>query len=244
MHALLYMLDEGDACSLFFLLGILAFVGAKMADTSPVVYQRGWRLAAGAFVAYGLYGGLTFHPPDAEAWLRVVVRGLLAAGLALGPAWAVLSVSAFAARSLQALFGPRSRASATPANRRRERDQRRLQDEALRRQAQQEADRRAEQLRQATAQAEANRRRTDARAAVELEYTRLCSRLGSSFTRDMLKAYFDTYMTDAYPPEVIDREAHEGLQAVLKPRLVIPVESRPAEESQSEVKPAQTDPFA
>jgi len=46
------------------------------------------------------------------------------------------------------------------------------------------------------------------------------------------------------PPEVIDRETHERLQAVLKPRLVIPVESRPVEESQSEVKSVQTDPFA
>jgi len=218
MDTLLYMLDEGDACSLLCLLGVLAFVGAKMADASPVVYQWGWRLAAGAFVGYGLYAGLTFRPLDAEAWLRVVVRGLLAAGLALGPSWVVLSVLVFAGRSLHALVGPRTGASATAANRRRERDQRRLQDEALRQHAQQEADRRAQQLQQAVAQAEASRRRTDARAAVELEYTRLCSRLGSIFTRDMLKAYFDTYMSDAYPPEDVERRGQE-LVATLQERL-------------------------
>ena len=90
MTTLLYMLDDGDFFPMLMLIGVLALIGGKMADAAPPVRPWGWRIAAGAFVAYSVRGGLAFHPKDAGDWLHIVLRGLLAAGLALTVSWVLL----------------------------------------------------------------------------------------------------------------------------------------------------------
>src|SRR5207249_3925444 len=60
----------------------------------------GLRLAAVAFVAFCIYGYLRLKPTDAQGLLWIAVRGLLAAGLALGVAWILLPIIAFASRSI------------------------------------------------------------------------------------------------------------------------------------------------
>lgn len=100
MDILLNILNEGDACSLLCLIAILALIGSKMVEAKPATRQWGWRLAAGSFVAYAVYCGVAMQPDDAGAWLHIVLRALLAGGLALGPSWICPSIVTFVAGAL------------------------------------------------------------------------------------------------------------------------------------------------
>jgi flagellar biosynthesis/type III secretory pathway M-ring protein FliF/YscJ len=95
MKTVLHLLTGGDLCSLGLLILILTFVGQKMAATSPWALRWGWRIAAGAFVAFCVWGSLFYRPTDAQTLAWIACRGLFAAGLALGPAWIVLAILGF-----------------------------------------------------------------------------------------------------------------------------------------------------
>jgi len=100
MDILLNILNEGDACSLLCLIAILAFIGSRMVEAKPATRQWGWRFAAGSFVGYALYTGVAMQPDDVGEWLRIVLRAVLAGGLALGPSWICLSIVTFVAGAL------------------------------------------------------------------------------------------------------------------------------------------------
>jgi hypothetical protein len=91
---LLHIVNDGNAVAVSWLIVILACVGSKMVESSIAARQWGWRSSAAAFVAYSIYGSVTFHPAEVEDWIHIVIRGLLAGGLTLGTSWIVLAVLA------------------------------------------------------------------------------------------------------------------------------------------------------
>jgi hypothetical protein len=94
---------------------------------------------------------------------------------------------------------------------RKERERKRLwEDENLRR-TKLEAEQRTCQLQQAQLQADAHRRRTDARAKAVLTYSRYASKLGGRFTQQNLDHFTATYMGDDQPPDAVERHGAELL---------------------------------
>ena len=202
MSTLLHMLDEGDFFPMLMLIGVLAYVGGKMADAAPPVRSWGWRTAAGAFVAYSIRGGLVFHPQDADDCLHIVLRGLLAAGLALTVSWVLLSVASFVLWHLLVLAQASSLRARLTARHRREAEQI-SNEQALR----QQADHYARERSEATQKAEACRRRDDARMRCLMLYDRHSTTLAERFPRERLQEYFDHYMSDSSSPEIVEERA-------------------------------------
>lgn len=201
---------HGDVCSLLCLIAILAFVGHKMLWHHQQLYLWGWRFATAAFLGYCIYAGFALRPSDAAAWLRVVLRALLAAGLTLAISWILSSVIQFAFTCIFAVPLARVRALANASRQRqREQQQQQFREEEERRRSTRERERNSNERQQAATGADTQRRRTDARASVELEYTRLAAQLGAAFTREMLTAYFNTYMSDQHSPEHVERRGRE-----------------------------------
>ena len=88
-------LNEGDACSLLFLILVLAAVGGAMVSGKPKLHLGGKRAAAAAFVLYSLYATQTMEPEYADDWIGIALRAVLAAGLALGAAWILFASGEF-----------------------------------------------------------------------------------------------------------------------------------------------------
>jgi hypothetical protein len=95
MDTFLKLINEPDIIWLLILIGLLAWIGAKMIASQPDLERWGARLAAGAFVSYALYGFHRFQPTTTEDLVGIVVRGLFAAGLVLGLSWIVLAGPGF-----------------------------------------------------------------------------------------------------------------------------------------------------
>ncbi len=216
MTTLLEMLDHGDARSLLFLIAILSLVGSKMTETSDSVQRWGWRLAAAAFLAYAVYAGIVQQPAAAEDWVGVILRGLLAGGLALGFSWIALSAVAFLLRCPIAFIQSRIRALKAAAVRRREEQQRWARDQAQWQHPDLEAERRAQQHQQSIAQGEAKRRRTNARACAALTYSLHASKLQHRFSQQMFDDFVARYMGDDQLPEDVERRGEELSQTLQK----------------------------
>jgi hypothetical protein len=212
MESILNLIDEGNFISLLLLIGVVAFVGQKMVESQPTLHQWGWRLAAGAFIAYAVYAGVGQQPADPEDWISVVLRGLLAGGLALGLSWIILSAAFFVLhhpvsliRSFKAAAARRQKQHECPAS-----DQSQWQNPRL------EAERRAQQQQHSIAQAEAKRRRTDARARAALTYSLYVSKLQHRFTQQMFDDFVAKYMGDDQLPEDVERRFEELFQTLQK----------------------------
>jgi len=229
MTAQLEIISQGDPFSLLLLIATLWLVGARMAESNPAVLQWGWRLAAGAFVAYAVHGGITQGPFAPEDWVHIVFRGLLAASLTLGLSWILLSVAVFLLGAVRSLLQARVRAAQVRAQRRGEQGQVTFSDENRCHQAQHEADRRAEQLREAAAQAEAKRRRADARATAALTYSLLAPKLHRVFNQQMFDSFVAQFMSENQSPEDVERRGEELLRTLQKHLA----ESEPPEEKRT-----------
>ena len=202
MQNILTMIDQSDAASLLVLIGLLAFVGSKMAEHDATLRQWGRRIAAGAFVAYGVLGVAFLPAADVQDWLHVAFRGLLAAGLALGLAWVLLPVGAFTVRSFgsfpRSLFGRKTVAKTSHDT------EEHRQQEAMREQAE---DRRAHEQHEAARRAVDSRRRDDARMRCLMFYDRHGDVLAERFPRERLQEYFAQYMPDTSPAEIVEERA-------------------------------------
>lgn len=216
MTNVLEILDQGDACSLLFLIAILWLVGSKMTEGNDSIQRWGWRLAAGAFIAYAAYAGMAQQPAAPEDWIGVVLRGLLAGGLTLGFSSIILSVAAFVLRHPFAFIRARTRALRSAAARRREEQQQWARDQSQRQHADLEAERRAEQHQHSIAEADAKRRRTDARARAALTYSLYASKLQHRFTQPMFDNFVAKYMGDDQLPEDVERRGEELFQTLQK----------------------------
>ena len=210
---------DGDICSLGFLIVVLLAVGGTMIKSRPDLDQWGHRLAAVAFVAYVIVGGIETKGDEASDWAALAFRGLFAAGFVLGVTWIALPILAFIHQ--HTIRRPAERAHQW----RNEAEQRRRDVDAKREVEKQAAIRQAEWKRsapereQARLQAENNariqadsqRRREDARAAALLSYSFYSAKLGGRFSRKMFDQYVETYMGDKYSPDIVERRGNELL---------------------------------
>ncbi len=194
------MIDQDDCFTLACLIAILTSVGTNMA--SPNVRQWGKRAAAVASVLICIYAGCMLNPTDAQDCLHIAFRGLFAAGLALGITWIVLSISVFAFQHLRTLVQASWLSRGTIAHRTSGAD--RLSREEARRQ---QADNMERERRDNVKKADAARRRDDARMRCLMLYDRHSTTLAERFPRERLQEYFDHYMSDKSPPEVVEERA-------------------------------------
>lgn len=95
MEPFLNLVEDSDGCSAIVSILLLTIIGQKMVDSRPHLHPWGWRAAAAAFLAYGVYGLAKEEGITADQLLVVIVRGLVAAGFVLGPAWMALAVVGF-----------------------------------------------------------------------------------------------------------------------------------------------------
>jgi hypothetical protein len=217
MTTLLDILDHGDPCSLLLLIVILTLLGRKMVMDQPVAYLWGLRLAAGAFVAYVAYAIIRFSAWSDEDLVRVALRGLLAAGLALGATWILLPTAAFACHytvgtfleSARRWFGAAKRQAAERKARREEEERRKQAQEEYERTAPERERARQEAEARAQAAAEAQRRREEARATLELFFALHAPELGDRFTRSMFESYVARHLGHDHPPEYVELRAQQ-----------------------------------
>jgi hypothetical protein len=207
-------IDSGEAFALLVLVGIVTQIGTMMTQDSPICRQWGWRLAAAALVAYALYRGVSEPTADPNAWIHILVRGALAAGLALGVAWIVLSVLGFISGYLLGFIQRRILAFTDAMKRRRGERSRRLPDNAASLRAQLEAERRARQHQDAAVLADAKRRATDARAAAALAYSLYAAKVHQRFSQEMFDAFVAAYMGDNQPADDVERRGRELLRTL------------------------------
>jgi len=199
MKTLLDILNNGDGGTLCCLIAILAFVGSKMTEGSEATRRWGWRLAAAAFVGYAIYAGYAQQIDDVSGWLHAVLRGLLAAGLALGISWILFPMIAFPFRCVRALAQSMAfhwKATAYKRNTAHQVSH----EEALREQA----ERNEQANREASRRANDSRRREDARMRCFMLHDRHSAALADRFPRERLREYLDRYLADATSPEIVE----------------------------------------
>jgi hypothetical protein len=216
MIPVLKLLYENELFSLLCLAAVLAFVGTKMVGNDSSARQWGWRLAAAGFVAGGVYGALTLHPSDADDWIHIVVRALVAGALLVGVSWIVLSVLAFLWKSLTGVAAARARARQAANARAREEEDRRRTLETQGQHADEEYNRRNHGRDQTAARAEAERRRNRARANAALTFSLCAPQLRERFTQQMFDDFLAKYMGDDQPPDEVERRGTELLQTLQK----------------------------
>jgi hypothetical protein len=210
MDSVLRIIENADVCATPVLILILAAVGSKMVSTQPTLRQWGVRLAAAAFIAYAIYGGITHEPTTADEWVFVLIHGLVAGGITVGFAWIFLASIHFIYRHLLATSAAKLRQVAGTSSQQRSFDSDpRLYEQEQRIREQQEAERRAREAEQTRIKVDAQRRRTDARASALLSYTMYAPKLGNRFTRDMFDKYVTDFMGDQHAAEDVERRGHE-----------------------------------
>ena len=98
-------LNEAIDGSTFLLLIVLCFLGAKLVERDVTLQVLGKRLALGAFFLFVAITAIDRQPTGAEAWVAILLRSLIFAGIVLGAAWTILPAGAFAyANTFGALF--------------------------------------------------------------------------------------------------------------------------------------------
>jgi hypothetical protein len=223
MKTVVQMVDGSDLFSLAVLIGILCFVGSKVARPGSRLYVWGLRLAVLGFVAYGVYGCIAFQPGDAGELAGIAFRGLFAAGLVLGASWIVLAIVAFVyghtvagltVRVRDWWASGRRRAAERRARREQELQRQRDQEEYERRAPERERLRREAEAR-AQAEAQAQRRREDARAGCELLYALYAPDLGPRFTKEMFHEFVQRHLGDDHDASYVEQRAQQ-LQALLQ----------------------------
>lgn len=177
----------------------------------------GKRIAAAAFVAYSLYGALTFHPATAKEWIGIAVRGLFASGLALGVSWIALAAVAFLyGYSIAAPITKVRNAVAASKWRRHAELERQRREEQDRRRQWEEADRAARERERERMKAQGQQRRADARAKAYRTFTLYAPKLHDRFTQEMRDEYVAQFMGDEHPPEGVERRGEELVEILQK----------------------------
>ncbi len=215
MTAFFDLLEAGDFCSLSVLLLIVFLAGGAMAGGNPKVHAWGRRLAAGAFIAYGIYGCLTFHPTYAEDWIGIGVRAAFCAGLALGLSWIMLSLVSFVyGHTVGPSFGKlrairfQLRQKSDDAKQRRAEENRRQQEQRDWERAAPERERlRQLQEEQQRKQKSDQNRREEARLECDLLYQRHASQLASFFPPERYEALASQHLSEEHAAEDVEQRA-------------------------------------
>lgn len=217
MNAILRVLDQGNVVSLFFSVVLLHLVGERIAEPEHRRLARGPCLIA--FFAYGGSAWVRRTPETGQNMQDLVVRSLLAAGLAY-------ELSTFAMPLVLAIFnrlvvGPRRAIRHWWAERgRRRRDswehrqaeQRRrreseeaARDEPSRRAAEEKA--RSASLERDRIVADSRRRRENARSECLLYYHLHAPEISFRFPRNKYDEFAGHYLRDDVPAEEVERQA-------------------------------------
>jgi hypothetical protein len=226
MRTVLDLLENGDPCSAVLLIALLAFLGAKVVASHPSLRSWGFRTAVCVFIAFCVWRYLDSPSSDPNDLLTIALRGLLAAGLALGVTWILLPVLAFFFSATIASPWAKCRLWLHAARLRSADREARYTDEAHRRREREEYERRAPEPERARLEtearsnvlADAQRRREEARAACELLYTLHAPEIGARFSRQLFDDFIARHLGDSFPPEDVERRA-QHLQEVLRQHL-------------------------
>jgi len=202
---------------------ILIRLGEWIVGHEPRMHTWGLRLAIGVFAAYVGYSCYEIGSPDAGDLVMFVLQGMIGAGLVLGVSWIGLAILAFLFRTLLArpLDMLRKRHQDLQRQWKDHQDDLRR-EQVLQRQREQwelDAPLRAEAQRQADilarAEAQAQKRREDARAACEMLYQCHALEIRQRFPRSKFDEFIQKYMGDARSPDDVDERSMQ-LQEMIR----------------------------
>ena len=216
-------LNDAIDGSTIFLLVMLCFLGAKLVERDAKLQVLGKRMALGAFFLFVAVTAIDRQPTGAEAWVAIILRSLIFAGIVLGAAWTILPTGAFVyAHTFGALFRSFEESSKAAGHRaeerkaERERRQHEAEWERQRPQREREASESATRAEaDARVKAAAQKRREDARAACELAYALAAPEIAARFSKQDFTEFVTKYMTDKFPPESVEERA-EQLNAIIR----------------------------
>ena len=215
--SIIELIDDGDFCSLSFLILLAFLAGGAMVNGKEKLQLWGKHAAAAAFVCYAAYGWYTFQPTTAEDWIGITIRGAFAAGLVLGLSWIVLAVVTFVYRSTAENPIRTARNWMSRAKRRRaqqEAAERRqweaeIREQQQREQAEREAAAREREVQEKAAKASetAQHKIKYARTECELLYNGYAAELESLLPRKEFERFLRKHLSASQSPEHIDRYA-------------------------------------
>ena len=222
MHQFSFLNDPIDG-STFLLLIVLLSLGAKLIERDTTLQALGKRLALGTFFLFVVITASNRQPTGAEAWVAILLRSLIFAGIVLGAAWTVLPVIAFAyAHTFGVLFrtfDDWSRAARRRAEERKtERDRRRRDAQWERDRPRREREAHEAALRaksEARVKGTAQKRREDARAECDALFSFAAPEIATRFSKQDFTEFVSKYMTDTFSPEVVEERA-EQLKGIIR----------------------------
>lgn len=233
MAELLDWIRADELLTLLVLIGLLIFAGQQLTSPSSVAYRNARRLAGFSIVLYAALAFFTWPPASAADVLDVVIRSLLAGGVAFGAGTVVLGALSglvgdpvAAIRSWFHRWKARSARQAAEGKAKREaaERERREQAELERTRPEREARRREAAEREALRQQEAPVRE-QLQFEVRLFYDRYRAELQSTFPPDVFESYLSKFLTEGTPLEQLEQRADQ-LKEMIRDRLEI----RPARE--------------
>ena len=236
MTLLTDLIDEGDVCGLLILILLLGVVGGKMIERQPTLQMWGLRFAIGVAIVFALLRGADISYVSASELVSVVLSGLAAGAIVLGPTWIVLAIIGFAHGYYRNLKDAARRAGddrrRRKEDRKRAREQERQQSKWEREAPQRERAAQEAQQRQLieSQQTETGRhQREDARVACELLYSLREPDIKDRFSREQFDDFVSKYLTDEKPVEIVQKRAAE-LQTLIQQHYEV---IRPAEKFSS-----------
>jgi hypothetical protein len=221
MDTFLDVINSADVVSLIVLIAVLCWLGSSMIGRHPQLRLWGERLAAAAFIGYCVVIGSELETHTPGMWLRAVWRAILAAGLTLGASWVVLAAYGFM-RTLSDSARANAERRATRRRFERERKQREEEERKRREEWKRQAPERERQrqiaeerrLQQEAVSREARQTREDTRYACELFYNLHAPKIADRFSKQDLHDFLDRYMDDSQSLDVIRRRANQLIDTI------------------------------
>jgi hypothetical protein len=208
MSRILHFVNDSAIFPLLFLIGVLCYLGRRLAPVGSWYHVWGQRLAVGGFIAFIALSCVESRVRDAEDLAPIVLRALCAAGILLGLVWILFPTCAYlyqvlVKRPLTALRQQREKQLRAAQERQQQLDYER-------RAPEREAARRAAEE-QARIERGYQRRRDDARAQCELFFALHAPEIGKRFPRSKFDEFKNQYLTDYRPAEEVEQRAAQLL---------------------------------
>ena len=221
MDAALNFINSNDVVPLIGLVVVLCWIGDRMIQRAPQLRQWGWRFAAAAFIGFCFLMGSELEDQTPGAWLGIVCRGLLAAGLTLGVSWIVLAVYGFM-KSVSERAAREAQSRADDRRREKERKQREREEKKRSEQWERDAPERERQrqiaeerrLQQEAVSRDARQTREDTRYACELFYNLHAPKIAERFPKQELHDFLNRYMADTQSLDVIRQRTNQLVETI------------------------------
>lgn len=217
LHWIINFIEIGDISSLLFLLVCLALLGSRVIQSRPDLLVWSRRIALTTLLAYTAFRCVTLSPTTADDLLWILLRGLLAAALAMTVSWTLLPAGMTIWTETMGRLAHAVSASASHAQRRRtEREHAAQRSQADRVAAALSQPLTEEQLRERRdtearlridrqAAETAMRQREESRLRTELLYERHARQLSASFPRERFEQFVERYMGPDTAPELVEQ---------------------------------------